>query len=153
MPLRAVVKLLWILGMLSGLSACGLFFPEQVPPPHVKTQTILFKCDNRINNDMLLPVEVICLTQDEQLGEVVGVGPNDWFESDVRKKYPFKHTLMLRNGEDRLVKLKKMPPDAKYVVIFAYYYQVAEPEPQQVILTTEAELREVVWVSMAALYH
>ncbi len=149
----SMIKTFISLFLLLGLSACGLFYPDQEPLPHVKTQTILFKCDNLINNAMLLPVEVICLTQDDQLGEVVGVGPNDWFESDIRKKYPFKHTLMLRNGADRLIKLKKMPPDAKYVVIFASYYQVEEPEPQQIILTTDAELKEVIWVSMAALYH
>ncbi len=153
MRFPSIIKTFISLFLLLSLTACGLFFPEQKPPPHVKTKTILFKCDNRINNDMLLPVEVICLTQDDQLGEVVGVGPNDWFESDIRKKHPFKHTLMLRNGEDRLLKLKKMPPDAKYVVIFASYYQVEDPEPQQIILTTDAEMREVIWVSMAALYH
>ncbi len=102
---------------------------------------------------MLLPTEVICLTNDEQLGEVSGVGPNDWFESKIRKKHPFKHTLMLRNGEDRLLKLKKMPPDAKYVVVFASYYQVEDQEPQQIILTTDAERKEVIWVSAASLYH
>ncbi len=148
-----MIKTFISLFVLLSLSACGLFYPEQKPPPHVKTQTILFKCDNLINNDMLLPVEVICLNQDDQLGEVAGVGPNDWFESDIRKKYPFKHTLMLRNGEDRLLKLKKKQPDAKYIVIFASYFQVEEPEPQQIILTTDAELKEVIWVSMAALYH
>ena len=148
-----IIKTFISLFVLLSLSACGLFYPEQKPPPHVKTQTILFKCDNFINNDMLLPVEVICLNQDDQLGEVAGVGPNDWFESDIRKKYPFKYTLMLRNGEDRLLKLKKKQPNAKYIVIFASYFQVEEPEPQQIILTTDAELKEVIWVSIAALYH
>ncbi|MDM8542954.1 hypothetical protein QUF90_17915 [Desulfococcaceae bacterium HSG9] len=135
------------------LSSCGLFYPDQPPPPHVKTKTILFKCDNSINHDMLLPVEVICLTTDGQLGEVAGIGPNNWFDSKERNKYPFKHTLMLRNGEDRLLRLKKMPPDAKYVVLFASYYKVEEQEPQQIVLTTDAEIKEVVWVSAVSLYH
>jgi hypothetical protein len=112
----------------------------------------MFKCDSYINEKMGLPVDVIYITTDVDLKEVTKIGPNAWFDSQKREQWPFKQTLMLRSGEEILLKLSK-PPETKFIVIFASFYQVKDQQVQQVILDPNSAEQEVVWVSAHALYH
>jgi hypothetical protein len=142
-----------VLSALLILSSCGLFFPPKpYVPPRNKTETVLFKCDRSINEGMGLPVDVIYITGDDNLKEVIQIGPDAWFDSKKREDWTFKQTLMLKGGEEITLKLSK-PPETKFIVIFATFYQVKDQKVQQVIFTPDAGEQEVIWVSAHALYH
>jgi hypothetical protein len=140
------------------LISCGLILPKSPPPPPLnETKTILFKCDSYINQGMLLPVDVIYVTADDNVKEVTKIGPVGWFDSKERESWPHKQTLSLKNGLEIRLKLNK-PPETKYIVIFASFFQAQDQESQQVILPPAPEKgkkteEEVVWVSAKALYH
>ncbi len=148
-PARRLAALL-LSGLL--LPACGLFSPDFPEPPRNGTRTIRFKCDGRINSGMLLPVEIIYLGPDDDVKALTGIGPDAWFDSEKRNKWPHKKTLMFRNGQDRRIRLDK-PPETETVVVFASLYGVRTPEAQQVVLGPEADKEEIIWVGSAALYH
>ncbi|MEE4359339.1 MAG: hypothetical protein V2I97_22905 [Desulfococcaceae bacterium] len=133
------------------LLSCGLFSSDP-PPPRNETKSILFKCDKYINSGMLLPAELIYVTADDDLKQITAIGPDAWFDSKEREKWPFKETFMLRSGQDYLLRLTK-PPDCKSLVIFTSFFQVKEAEAQQVILTTDAKEKEVIWIGAESLYH
>ena len=145
---------LFLLGML--LAACGLFGSKTDAPPRMETRSILFKCDRDINHGMLLPVEVIYITTDDSLKEVMEIGPDAWFDSKQRESWAHRQTVSLRSGIDARLILNK-PPQTKYIVIFASYFRNEDPEAQQIVLSpdaeTEAPAEEVVWVGAASLYH
>jgi len=136
--------------LLSFFSCCLL--PEPYKPPQNKTKAILFKCDNSINEGMVLPVDVIYITAESGLKEVIKIGPDAWFDSEERERWPFKQTLMLGGGEEILFRLSK-PPETKFIVIFASFFKVKEKKVQQVILHLDSKEQEVVWVAARALYH
>lgn len=141
-----------ILALVSTFASCGLFFPKTPPPPRNKTETLLLKCDKRINQEMLLPVDIIYVTAGDDMKPVLKIGPDKWFYAEERNSWPHKQSLELRSGEDVLVRLKK-PPDVVNVVIFVNYYQVEDQNAQQVILSTDAAIEEVIWVAKNTLYH
>ena len=144
---------IFILGF---LFSCSLIMPKSPQPPLNNTKTILFKCDSDINQGMLLPVDVIYVTADDNLKEVTKIGPNDWFDSKERESWPHKQTLNLKSGIEIRLKLNK-PPETKYVVIFAPFFKAEDQEAQQVILPpdekSKKEKEEVVWVGANSLYH
>jgi hypothetical protein len=143
--------------VLGFLFSCSLILPKSPQPPRNNTKTILFKCDSYINHGMLLPVDVIYVTADDNLKEVTKIGPNVWFDSKERESWPHKQTLSLRSGIEVRLKLNK-PPDTKYVVIFAPFFKGEDQEAQQIILPPDPEenkkeKEEVVWVGANSLYH
>lgn len=99
-----------------------------------------------------MPVEVIYIMADGNIKEVTKIGPDVWFDSKERESWPYKQTLMLRSGEEILLKLDR-PEEIKFIVIFASFYLVKDQNVQQVILGPDAAEQEVVWVSAKALYH
>lgn len=101
---------------------------------------------------MGLPVDVIYITGNDNLKEVTQIGPDAWFDSKEREDWTFKQTLMLKGGQEIILKLSK-PPETQFIVIFASFYEVMDPKVQQVILTPNAAEEEVIWVSAHALYH
>ena len=151
LPLKHI---LLITALTVAVSGCSLFSskPDVPPPPRNETKVILFKCDNFINRGMVLPVEVIFITANDHLKQVTSIGPDAWFESKEREKWPFKQTLSLRSNDEILLELKK-PPETTFIVVFATFYQVVDQKAQQVILDPNAAQKEVVWVSAKALYH
>ncbi len=146
--LRGIVCLLMLVSTIS----CGLFTPKEPPPPRNKTETILFKCDKYINDGMLMPVELIYIVEGKDPAEVVAIGPDNWFYSEDRKKWPFKQAHMLRSGQDLLVELEK-PSHTVAVVIFFNLFGIDGQDAQQVILTTDAAKNEVIWISRISVYH
>lgn len=137
------------------LHSCGLF--RSAPkPPRVNTQVIRFKCDSNINQGMLLPVEVIYVTADNNLKEVTAIGPDAWFDSKERESWAHRQTLSLRSGREVRLWLER-PPETKYIVIFASFFQINDQEAQQVIIEPDPEKKkageEVIWVGASAIYH
>lgn len=141
-----------VVGICLVLAACGLFSSDIPPPPRNKTQEILFLCDQRINSGMQLPVELIYIRADEDPKQVVDIGPDAWFDSEEREKWPYKETFMLQGGHEYRLRLEK-PPETTAVVIFFSFYQVEERDHQQVILETDAAEKAVIWVGADRVYH
>jgi len=152
-----LLRYVFAIFVLGFLSSCSLILPKSPQPPRNNTKTILFKCDSYINHGMLLPVDVIYVTADDNLKEVTKIGPIVWFDSKEREGWPHKQTLNLRSGIEVRLKLNK-PPETKYVVIFAPFFKTDDQEAQQVILPPDSEenkkgKEEVVWVGANSLYH
>lgn len=142
---------------LAALVSCGLFSSGPPSAARNETKTILFKCDRVINQGMLLPVDVIYVTANDNLKEITQIGPLAWFESKQRDGWPYKQTLNLKSGVDVRLRLDK-PPDTVYIVIFASFFQVNDAAAEQVILPPTAgkdrsAQEQVVWVAARALYH
>lgn len=118
-PLSQCGAVLFVLVL---LTSCGIFKspPKPYIPPRNETKAILFKCDNYINQGMGLPVDVIYVTAEDNLKEVTKIGPDAWFDSEERKNWPFKQTLMLKGGEEIMLNLSR-PPETKFIVIFASF--------------------------------
>ena len=154
--LRSIRNTLGKMGVAVGLcmvlAACGLFSSDIPPPPRNKTQEILFLCDQRINSGMQLPVELIYIRADEDPKQVVDIGPDAWFDSEEREKWPYKETFLLQGGHEYRLRLEK-PPETTAVVIFFSFYQVDERDHQQVILETDAAEEAVIWVGADRVYH
>jgi hypothetical protein len=144
---------LTVLPALLLLSSCGLFSRSKpYIPPRNKTDSVVFKCDRYINKGMALPVDVIYVTGDDNLKQVTAIGPDAWFDSKEREDWAFKQTLMLKGGDEIILDLSK-PPETRFIVIFASFYQVKDQKVQQVIFTPDAGKQEVIWVGAQALYH
>ena len=147
---------IFVIFVLGFLFSCSLIMPKSPQPPRNNTKTILFKCDSYINQGMLLPVDVIYVTADDNLKEVTKIGPIVWFDSKERESWPHKQTLNLRSGIEVRLKLNK-PPETKYIVIFAPFFKAEDQEAQQVILPPDEESKkekeEVVWVGANSLFH
>jgi hypothetical protein len=151
---RIQMRTVFILLVLAMLYACALF--RSPPEPlRVDTLSILFKCDSEINQGMLLPVDVIFITADDNMKEVTKIGPTAWFDSEERQSWAHRQTLSLRSGVEVRLILNK-PPETKSIVIFASFFQVEDQHAQQVIIEPDPEgngaVEEVIWVSSAAIY-
>lgn len=149
---KILARALLVLGFPLILSSCGLFSSDISPPPRNGTQEILFLCDKKINSGMQLPVEVIYIRADEDPKQVIDIGPDAWFDSEERDKWPYKETFFLRSGIEKRLRLEK-PPETTAVVVFFSFFQVREPDDQQVILETDALEQEVIWVGANRVYH
>ena len=151
---RIQMGTVFILLVLAMLYACALF--RSPPKPlRVDTLSILFKCDSEINQGMLLPIDVIFITADDNMKEVTKIGPTAWFDSEERQSWAHRQTLSLRSGVEVRLILNK-PPETKSIVIFASFFQVEDQHAQQVIIEPDPEgngaVEEVIWVSSAAIY-
>lgn len=153
---RFIGRLLFIPALVA-LVSCGLFSSRPPSAPRNQTKTILFKCDRFINQGLLLPVDVIYVTANDNLKEITQMGPLSWFDSKQRDGWPYKQTLNLKSGVDVRLRLDK-PPDTTYIVIFASFFQVNDAAAEQVILPPTAgkdqgAQGQVIWVAARALYH
>jgi hypothetical protein len=134
-------------------ASCGLFSPNVPPPPRSDTEVIWFKTDRRINDGMLLPAEIIYVTADREVASLTAIGPDAWFDSPERDKWPHKTPLMFRNGQDLRYRLREKPPETHSVVVFFSFYGVDAPEVQQVILGPDEGREAVIWIGAHAVYH
>ena len=118
----------------------------------VVTQTLVFKPDKQINDNQLLPVDIIYVTYLHQLRELTAIGPGAWFDSDKRASWLPKESVGVVGGTIKKVELNRLLTSrSPYVVIFANYKDVTNPSDQQVILDYEAYEEEFIYVHPHAL--
>ena len=128
------------LAMLQGCGGGGTFQP-------VVTQTLVFKPDKQINDNQLLPVDIIYVSYLHQLRELTAIGPSAWFDSDKRAAWLPKESVGVVGGKIKKVQLNPLLTSrSPYVVIFANFKDVTNPSDQQVIMDYEAYEEEFIYV-------
>jgi len=97
-----------------------------------RTAKIVIHTSPQINGGLLLPVDVIATNQDKEK-EILKIGPDQWFQSELRQTLSEKELmrLALKGGEpDRSFKFKG-PKGTNAFIVFADYQGVTERESQQ----------------------
>ena len=113
----------------------------------VKTKNITFKCDQHINQGMLLPVDVIYVTRYHMPREITSIGPDKWFNSYERDNLVERQSLSLKGGETRELKLNKLwLKNTKFLLVFTDFKDVNGPYSQQLIIDQTTRKKEKILV-------
>jgi hypothetical protein len=132
--------------------SCASSEKEVIDYGLIQTESITFSCDRRINQGMLLPVDIIYIQRFHMPGEVISLGPDQWFNHIEREKWEEKQTLSLKGGEEIQVKLNPLwMENTKFLIIFADFKDVNNPYSQQIILDESAESRVKILVMPSSL--
>ncbi|MFH1097765.1 MAG: hypothetical protein ABH886_06015 [Candidatus Desantisbacteria bacterium] len=117
-----MIAMIGMLGMMGMMAGC------------VTQITLVFRCDNVINEGLLLPVDVILVTQEEEKA-ILQIGPNAWFESEYRNNLAKEQIvkLALVSGET-----KEIPIDVSQqkgvAIIFADYTNLTGQDTKQLVI-------------------
>ncbi|MFH1859955.1 MAG: hypothetical protein ABH870_02925 [bacterium] len=95
---------------------------------------LTFQCDDNINGDMLLPVDIILVSQGEEKA-ILQIGPDAWFESEYRNNLTKGQLikLALKGKEEKEIKVN-VPQKESVAIIFADYTQITDQNLQQIII-------------------
>ncbi len=101
--------------------------------------TINFASEPVINEDVLLPVDIVVV--DRSLAEaVLEVGPEDWFGQSMRDRLvgdEIQH-IAIRGNAEREVQIT-IPDGVTKVIIYADYENNADRLGQQIVISPEKE--------------
>ena len=98
------------------------------------TYTLNFSADQQINEDVLLPVDVI-VAKEPLMNKIIKIGPEDWFGHNSREVlvdnelYPFAIS-----GGDERKKEVVVEKDISRIIIYADYENSDNRDDQQVII-------------------
>ena len=112
------------------ISSCG---EKKVKPPALRTLTLHFKAASEINDQVLLPVDII-VTESGVMKKIVQIGPEAWFGSQFRdtllddELYP----LAILGGGERTKKI--VLKDITKILVYADFENAMNREAQQLIL-------------------
>ena len=122
------------------------------PIEPVETRYIEFRCDSVINGGKPLAIDIIYITYVQELREVSSVGPTDWFKTKKRDEWKFKESLMLKGGDEAVVKLDPLILErTKLLVIYANYKNVLSPSAKQVVIDFAGKSSEIINVEKSRL--
>lgn len=116
------------------VSSCG----KKVQPPELRTLTLYFKADSVINDQVLLPVDII-VTPSAVMKKIVQIGPEAWFGSQFRdtllddELYP----LAISGGGERTKKI--VLKDITKILVYADFENAMNRDAQQLILDCPKE--------------
>jgi hypothetical protein len=140
---------LWVSAAALLTLGCGTTLQPIEP---IETRYITFQCDGAINGGKNLPVDIIYITYVEELREVSRIGPKDWFTAKKRDQWKFKESVVLRGGDEAVVKLDPLILDRTVLlVIFADYSSVLDPAAEQVVIDFAGKESETIAVEKARL--
>ena len=98
------------------------------------TYTLNFSADPQINEDVLLPVDVI-VTKDSSMNAVIEIGPEDWFGHQTREVLIHSELYPLAiSGGDKREKKVVVEKDISRIIIYADYENNNNREDQQLII-------------------
>ena len=127
---------------------CGGNQKKMEPIQPVLTNTIEFKCDDKINAGTGLEIDIIYVTYVHELREISQIGSFDWFLENRRAEWKFKETVTVNGGEDFSVQLDPLIlKRTVLLVIYANFQNVMEPAQRQVIIDYAGQKHEVIAVS------
>jgi len=99
--------------------------------PQVK---LTFQCDDNVNEDMLLPVDIILVSQSEEKA-ILQLGPDAWFESEYRNNLTKEQLIKLAlKGKEKKEIMVNVPQKESAAIIFADYTQITDQNLQQIII-------------------
>jgi hypothetical protein len=147
LPVCSIRGLLLVLAL--GVSACGTTLQPIEP---VETQYIEFRCDSVINAGKPLAIDILYITYVQELREVARIGPTDWFKTQKREEWKFKEQVMLKGGDEAVVKLDPLILDRTVLlVIYANYQNVLAPSNKQVVIDFAGKTSEIISVEKSRL--
>lgn len=122
------------------------------PIEPIETRYIEFDCDKTINGGKNLQIDVIYITYVQELREVTRLGPKQWFETENRNQWKFKESVILKGGDQAVVKLDPLILERTVLlVIFANYTSVFDPAYQQVVVDFAGKETEIIEVRKSRL--
>jgi hypothetical protein len=122
------------------------------PIEPIDTQYIELRCDSVINAGKPLAIDIIYITYVQELREVTRIGPTDWFKAKTRDEWKFKESVMLKGGDEAVVKLDPLILERTVLlVIYANYKNVLSPANKQVIIDYAGQSSEVIDVEKSRL--
>ena len=122
------------------------------PIEPIETRYIEFRCDSIINGGKSLAIDIIYITYVQELREVTRLGPKEWFETENREQWKFKESVMLKGGDQAVVKLDPLILERTVLlVIFANYKSVFDPAYQQVVVDFAGKETEIIEVQKSRL--
>ena len=100
------------------------------------TYTLSFAADKQINDDVLLPVDII-VAKDPVMNSVVEIGPEEWFGHQTREVLVERelYPLAISGGEERVKKII-VDKEISRIIIFADYENSNDRDDQQLIINT-----------------
>ena len=136
--------------------AGALLFSACAGTKKLETTAVNFRCDSEFNEGLILPVDLVFISEGETVDAITGVSPNDWFDSEIREKWSHKQSMSLKSSRTRKtvkVTLKK-PKDTVALVIIANYRNIDSESSELIILDAkDAEEREDVFITLNGLLH
>lgn len=117
------------------ISSCGF---KKIGQPELRTLTLHFKADSVINDQVLLPVDII-VTPSPVMKKIVQIGPEAWFGSQFRDTllddeiYP----LAISGGGERTKKI--VLKDITKILVYADFENTMNRDAQQLILDCPKE--------------
>jgi hypothetical protein len=129
--------------------SCGTTLQPIEP---VETRYITFQCDSVINGGKNLSVDIIYITYVQELQEVTRLGPGEWFRAEKREQWKFKESVVLKGGDEAVVKLDPLILERTVLlVIFADYSGGRNPGDQQVVIDFAGKESEIIEVQKSRL--
>ncbi len=120
------------------------------------TKQVNFRCDSNFNDGMLLPVDIVYIPVGEQIDTIIGVQPDEWFDSDIRAEWPYIQSFSFRETEVRNtidIKLKKAKQTVAMVVI-ADFRGLNGEKPQRIVFNAEESKEyEDIFITVNGLLH
>ncbi|MFZ5764378.1 MAG: hypothetical protein ACOY4H_02135 [Thermodesulfobacteriota bacterium] len=127
------------LSRLALLAIAAIALTGCAQPKKFSDITINFASEPVINEDVLLPVDIVVV--DRSLAEaVLEVGPEDWFGQSMRDRLvgdEIQH-IAIRGNAEREVKIT-IPDGVTKVIIYADYENNADRLGQQIVISPEKE--------------
>lgn len=125
---------------LSGLVLC-MILSVLVSCVSKSTYTLNFSADPQINENVLLPVDVI-VTKDSSMNKVIEIGPEDWFGHQAREVLVYNELfpLAISGGDEREKKIV-VEKDISRIIIYADYENNNNREDQQLIINCSEDKR------------
>jgi len=116
--------------LLLPLASCNGFRPQKIWPI-----SITLIADKHINNNDLLPVDIIVVKASDTILEI---GPENWF-GDPKRDTLLEgeiYKLAIGNSQKRCIKIK-VNPDIEKLIIFSDYTDLTDREGQQIVIDPE----------------
>ena len=131
------------------MPGCGTTLKPIEP---IGTRYIEFQCEPRINGGKNLAIDIIYITYVEELREVSRLGPKQWFETEKREQWKFKESVVLKGGDQAVVKLDPLILERTVLlVIYANYKSALDPANQQVVIDFAGKDTEIISVQKSRL--
>jgi hypothetical protein len=140
--------MLLLLAMLSTGTACS-------STKLLLTTDLSIRADSKFNDGFILPVDIVYIPKDETPDTILGISPDDWFDSPERENWPHIQTLSFRETDLRettKITLKKAKETTAMIVI-ADYRGLSGPKGQMVLFDAESKEHEDIFITSNGLHH
>ena len=119
------------------------------------TKSVNFHCDSKFNDGFILPVDIVYIPQGEALDTVIGVSPDEWFDSPVREEWPAVQSLSFRESDLRATKKVELKKDNNTVamVVIADYRGLNKQKAQMIVFGEDSKENEDIFVTINGLLH